>query len=52
MLVLYSPEVVVHNSDDDDVEIIPRTYEGNRTLFEHEAWMTAIRGKHPSRALS
>lgn len=41
-----------HDSDHGDVEIIPRTYAGNRNLFEHEAWMTAIRGKHPSRPLN
>jgi hypothetical protein len=51
MVVFYSSQTVA-DSDDEDVEIIPRTYEGDRKLFEHEAWMTAIRGKHPSRALS
>lgn len=47
-----SPQQVTHAGNDEDVEIVPRTYEGNRTLFEHEAWMTAIRGKHPSRPLN
>jgi Fungal Zn(2)-Cys(6) binuclear cluster domain len=53
---LISPELSStqgkHDSDDEDVEIIPRTYAGNRNLFEQEAWMTAIRGKHPSRPLT
>lgn len=52
MVVLNSSQILTEDIQDEDLEIVPRTYEGNPALFKHEAWMTAIRGKHPSRALS